>query len=136
MSGKSNKATEKTKKRRRFQVISIPSPGEARKRASRIAHTLDNPRKAVEKARWGGLNNYRSGRRYRVRDRQAKRIVFEIDSNRCSHDILCGVLYEGWENLAPRQLYEVFAGEWLHADYYEDCGHPGTGEHTPAATAA
>lgn len=144
MSGKSKNATKKTTKRRRFQVISMPAVGEARGeargRGPRIAHTFDNLRKAVETARWGGLNNHRSGRRYRVRDRQQKRIIFEIDSNRCSHDVLCGVLYESWENLAPRQLDEILAGEWLHEDYYEgDCqgeAQPEAGVEAPVSTAA
>lgn len=144
MSGNSKKATMKTTKRRRFQVISMPAPGEARERGPRIAYTFDNPRKAVETARWGGLMNHRSGRRYRVRDRVEKKIVFEINSNRCSHDVLCGVLYDGWQNLAPRQLDEVLAGEWLHEDYYEGApkgdhqgeDQPDAGVETPASTAA
>ena len=134
MTEKSKKATKKATKRRRFQVISIPAPGET-SRAPRIAYTSDNPRVAVETARWGAFNNPRSGRRYRVRDRKEKIILFEIDSNRCSFDVLCGVLYDGWQNLAPGKLDETFAGEWLHEDYYDGEGTPEPGT-PPVASGA
>lgn len=110
---------KKSKRRKRFQVIEAPAPGEARERAPRIRQTFHTAADAVETARWGAFNHFPSGRRYLVRDRTRKEIVFEIDTNKASHDQLCAVLYESWQNLAPQLLTEIYSGEWLHEDYYE-----------------
>ena len=122
------------KARKQFQVIQVPAPGESAGstnglndlKAPKISYTEDSPEKAVETARWGAFNNPGSGRKYRVRDRLRKEIIFELDAAKASQELLCSVLYDGWQFLRPHPLTATLPGdsatlpgEWLHEDFQE-----------------
>lgn len=89
--------------RERYQVIAAPAVGE-RGLAPHVARGHETPEEAVSTARWGAFLNGGSGRRYRVRDRKAREVLFEIDSAKSDHDELFSVLYQEHLDLRPAGL--------------------------------